>query len=255
MDRWLLLAATLLAAFGGAWGMRSVHHGRRCRWTIIWMMGAFVCQLGFLSVRGEMRGACPLGDRGEILAFLAWSLTAFYLIVGRPYRISLLGVFTTPVVVTFQAIALIPGMLTNHPPRNKTVEMWGELHSATSVLSYGALALAAIAAVMFLVLDHQLKEHHLKSGLFRNLPPARELLKALVRLLWIGLALLTIGIVAGFLMPRTSGGWGHFIAALVTWIGYAVLLAIVTKRGLTGRRLSLFTVMWFLASLTVFAFV
>ena len=71
---------------------------------------------------------------------------------------------------------------------------WHETHSATSVLAYGALALAAVAGVMFLVLDRQLKEHHLKSGLFRNLPPVRELLVSLERLLWLGGGLLTIGI-------------------------------------------------------------
>ncbi len=28
MDRWFLIAATLLAAIGGAWGMISVHRGQ-----------------------------------------------------------------------------------------------------------------------------------------------------------------------------------------------------------------------------------
>ena len=37
------------------------------------------------------------------------------------------------------------------------------------------MALAAVAGVMFLVLDHQLKAHDLTSGLFRHLPPVREL--------------------------------------------------------------------------------
>lgn len=255
MDRWFLIAATLLAAVGGAWGMISVHRGHRSHWTVAWISAAFLCQIGFLAVRGQMRAACPLMDRGEILAFLAWSLTLFYLLIGPAYRISLLGVFTAPVVAVFQLIALIPRILAENPGKMAGGNAWHETHSAMSVLAYGALALAAVAGVMFLVLDRQLKEHHLKSGLFRNLPPVRELLISLERLLWLGGTLLTIGIVAGFLMPKTQSAWGHLIAAVAVWAGYALLLGVKQVRGLTGRRLSLSAVVMFLLSLAVFAFV
>ena len=255
MDRWFLIAATLLAAVGGVWGMISVHRGNRSRWTVAWMIGAFACQIGFLALRGELRAACPLMDRGEILAFLAWSLSLFYLLVGPAYRISLLGVFTAPVVVIFQAAALIPGTLTSNPGKLTGGNAWHETHSAMSVLAYGALALAAVAGVMFLVLDRQLKEHDLKSGLFKNLPPVRELLISLERLLWLGSGLLTVGIVAAFLMPRTEAAWGHLVAAVAVWVGYGVLLGIKQVRGLTGRRFSLSAVILFVLSLVVFAFV
>ncbi len=255
MDRWFLIASTLLAAIGAAWGIFSVHHGKRSPWTVAWIVAAFVCQIGFLSVRGQLRVACPLTDPGEILAFLAWALTFFYLLVGPAYRISLLGVFTAPVVVIFQGLALIPGVLTADPQKIVGVNPWHETHSAMSVLAYGALALAAVAGVMFLVLDKQLKDHHLKSGLFRNLPPVRELLISLERLLWLGLGLLTVGVVAGFLMPHTASAWPHLIAAVAVWVGYIVLLVVKRVRGLTGRRLSLSAVLLFVLSLVVFAFV
>lgn len=255
MDRTLLIVSTLFAAVGGVLGMVSVHRGLRSRWTIGWMGAVFFFQLWFLAVRGEARGACPLRDLGEILAFLAWSLTLFYLAIGRPYRLSLLGVFTAPVVVVFQGVALVPGILSRNPVHVPVADAWRETHSAMSVLAYGALALAAVAGVMFLTLDRQLKEHHLKSGLFRNLPPARELLASMVRLLWLGSVLLTFGVVAGFLMPHGAGANGHLIAAVATWAGYALLLGIKTVRGVTGRRLSIAAVGLFLGSLTVFAFV
>jgi ABC-type uncharacterized transport system permease subunit len=255
MDRWFLIISTLLAVIGGVWGMASVHRGRRSRWTVVWMIAVFACQLGFLSLRGEQRAACPLADHGEILVFLSWSLTLFYLLVGPAYRISLLGVFTAPVVVVFQTIALLPGVLTENPQKIAGGNPWHETHSATSVLAYGALALAAVAGVMFLVLDRQLKEQHLKSGLFRNLPPVRELLVSLERLLRIGGLLLTIGIVAGFMMPHDESALGHLIAALLVWLAYVALLIVKTVRGLTGRRLSLLTVALFILSLGVFAFV
>lgn len=255
MDRWFLIVSTLLAAIGAVWGMLSVHRGSRSPWTVAWMAAAFVCQLGFLSVRGELRAACPLTDPGEILVFLAWSLTFFYLLVGPAYRISLLGVFSAPVVVIFQALALIPGVLSADPQKVVGGNPWHETHSAMSVLAYGALALAAVAGVMFLILDKQLKDQQLKSGLFRNLPPVRELLVSLERLLWLGWALLTVGVVAGFLMPQTTTAIAHPAAAVGAWAAYAILLVVKRVRGLTGRRLSLLTVLLFVLSLAVFAFV
>ncbi|MDB6077816.1 MAG: hypothetical protein JWO82_1563 [Akkermansiaceae bacterium] len=254
MDRWFLLIATVLAAVGGANGMWTVHRGVRSPWTVLWMIGAFAAQIGFLYVRGQERGACPLNGAGEILSFLAWSLTLFYLAVGPAYRVSLLGVFTAPVVVALQVVALFPGLLDPAPARATAVNPWGETHAAMSVLSYGALALAAVAGVMFLVLDRQLKDHHLQSGLFRNLPPVRELLSSTVRLLWIGLILLTVGIFAGFMMNH-SGSLAHLIAAVVVWLCYAGLLALRQTRGLTGRRTAVSAVALFVVSLSVFALI
>jgi len=156
--------------------------------------------------------------------------------------------------VIFQASALLFGLLSAHPERVEETSAWGETHAATSVLAYGALALAAVAGVMFLVLDRQLKEHHLKSGLFRTLPPVRELLVSMHRLLWLGMVLLTAGIIAGFFMPRGSS-LAHLIAALIVWTAYLLLLVIKSTHGLTGRRLSYLTVMLFVISLAVFAFI
>ena len=254
MDRWYLIVSTLFALAGGAWGIWSVLHGTRSRWTMASMVAVFGFQLAFLSLRGEARGACPLRDTGEILVFLAWSLTMFYLIIGPAYRISLLGVFTAPVVLVFQAVALFSGLLDANPQRVESHNFWGEIHAAVSVLAYGALALAAVAGVMFLVLDRLLKDHHLTGGLFRHLPPARELLVSLQRLLWLGCGLLTAGIIAGMLMPRT-GSASHLIIATLVWLGYAALIFTQQTRGLTGRRLSWCALLGFVISLAVFAFI
>jgi ABC-type uncharacterized transport system permease subunit len=255
VDRWFLIAATLLAAVAGVRGLLILRHGKRSHWTVWWMIGVMLCQIGYLGIRGEMRGACPLRSIGEISAYLAWALTLFYLLVGPVYRISLLGVFTAPVVVLFQVIALLPGNLDPSPDPVLNTNFWGETHSATSVLAYGALALAAVAGVMFLVLDRQLKEHHLTGGLFRNLPPVRELLVSLERLLWIGMVLLTLGLVAGLLMPHGEGALAHLVAAIAVWLGYVIVMTVKRVRGLTGRRFALSAVVLFVLSLGVFAFI
>ena len=121
------------------------------------------------------------------------------------------------------------------------------------MLSYGALALAAVAAVMFLMLNRLLKDHHLQGGLFRNLPPVRELVQLELRLMLVGFVLLTGGIASALLM-RELGGHAHLWAAVATWLAYGLLLFVQRVRGLTPRRLSEVVIGLFSLSLLVFAF-
>jgi ABC-type uncharacterized transport system permease subunit len=253
MERWYLGLATVLVVLGGALGARAVHRGKHSPWTLWFMAGCFVMQLLALGERGEMRGQCPLGDFGEILLFLAWSLVLFYLLVGPTYRLSLLGLFTAPVVAVFQLIALVPGMMETEVVRATEVDAWRETHAATSVLSYGAFALAAVAGMMFIVLNKQLKLAHLSTGLFKNLPPASTLIASVVRLVWLGLAVMTAGMVSGYLMAGKTGG-AHLTVARAVWVAYFGLMLIHHWRGITPRRFCVVVILFFLGSLGVFAF-
>lgn len=252
MDHWFLIASTVLAAIGGGLGMWSVHRGGSSSHTVWWMVATLCCQLGFLGLRGQARGSCPLHDPGEILAYLAWALTLFYLLVGPTYRLSLLGVFSIPLIVVMQLAAI--GFIVTGPPPVWVGEKgpFHALHSATAALAYGALGLAAISGTMFLTLNHQLKEQLLRSGLFRNMPPAHLLLLSLERLLWVGTGLLTLGVAAGFMMPRQQTINPHLMIAIGVWLAYLALLGFKTFRGMTGRKLALAAVAIFLLSLLVF---
>jgi len=249
-----LLIAALLAGMAGYLGMRAVQHGHRSRWTVAWMLFSFVSQCAVLGIRGELRGQCPLGDIGEILVFLAWSMTLFYLLIGSTYRLSILAVFTAPVVSLMLLCAVIPGALEESPERAMGVEPWNEMHAALSVLSYGALGLAAIAGVMFMVLNNKLKHHEMKSGLFKKLPPLSSIIASMIRLTAVGALVLSGGVFCGLFMPREQGGsMAHLWVAVAVWIGYTLLLTIWQVRGMTPSRMALSLVSLFLASLAVFA--
>jgi ABC-type transport system involved in cytochrome c biogenesis permease subunit len=252
MDRWILILALILAAVAAVQGAGYVHRGIRSRWTVLWMLFSFLTQLVVLGMRSELRGSCPLGDTGEILLFSAWSLTLFYMAVGSVYRLSLLGVFTAPLVCFLLLLALMPGMLEVDPPHAKVVDGWREGHAAFSVLAYGSLGLASVAGVMFLVLNRQLKGARMGAGLFRNLPPARELSAVVKRLLILGFGLLTIGLICGVVMEKADGLGKHLIVALGQWFGYGILVLIEWRRGMPARKLALAAVALFVFSLMIF---
>ena len=247
-----LVIAAILAGLAGVLGVRSIiAERRRTRWTVVLMILSFLAQLIWLGMRGEQRASCPLIDSGEILVFLAWSLSLFYLIVGSAYRVTLLGMFSAPVVTVMLLTAAIPGMLDADPAKQTNVDYWGEMHSAISVLSYGALALGAVSAVMFLVLDRLLKTRDTSSGLFKKMPPLHVIVQSVVRLTVIGVSFLTVGLACGFMM-RSHGG-PHFWVAVVVWLAYALMLGVWFVRGMTPRKMSVFVVVLFIASLSVFA--
>lgn len=253
MDKWILLAAFLLAVVAAVQGALCVHRGVRSRWTVVWLLLSFLFQLIFLSIRSQQRGSCPLGDTGEILVFSAWSLTMCYLLVGSVYRLSLLGVFTAPLVSFLLGSAMLPGLMELHPEHAKSMHVWRDLHAAFSVLAYGALGLSSVAAVMFLVLNRQLKDAHLTTGLFQKLPPVTELIFVVRRLLVLGFVVLSMGVFCGVMMKTTTDAVAkHLIVAFGVWGCYGLLLAVTFKRGLPPRKLALSTVVLFVLSLMIF---
>ena len=93
MDRLLLVISTFCYLFGFgytmyAFGARSL---RPSRWNFLAMITGFVFQTGFLYLRGQAIGRCPLSNLFEVLVFLCWSMVLFYLAIGPAYRLSLLG--------------------------------------------------------------------------------------------------------------------------------------------------------------------
>lgn len=252
MDRWILFLAVILAAVAAVQGASYLQRGKRSRWTVLWMLLSFMAQLVVLGMRGEMRGSCPLGDMGELLVFTAWSISMCYMVVGSVFRLSLLGVFTAPLVCFLISVALIPGMLETNPSHADHVDGWREAHAAFSVMAYGALGLAAVSAVMFLVLDRQLKGGEFTRGLFRNLPPVRELSLVVKRLLWLGFFVLTLGVVSGLVMESSEGAGKHLIAAAGQWLAYVTLLVVTWWRGMPPKRFAIAAVVLFLLSLLIF---
>ncbi|WP_018968814.1 cytochrome c biogenesis protein CcsA [Rubritalea marina] len=249
-----IVAAWVFSGVATAMSFRAVRAGKRSRFTVLLMFLSFVAQSMVLSQRGELRGQCPLGDMGEIVVFLAWSMSIFYLIIGSTYRLSLLGLFSAPVVTLSLLVATIPGVFEASPARALVVEPWYETHAALSVLSYGAFALAAIAGVMFRVLNRRLKMHETNSGLFANMPPVTSLIASMVRLTGVGTLVLTGGVLCAMMMPHeTESSWLHFWVAVLVWLAYTALLTIWQVRGMTPSRMASSVVLMFVLSLLVFA--
>ena len=250
MDRDLLIISTIcfLAAV-----VRTGIALRACvfrpgRFNFLAIGLGFIFQTAFLSIRGHALGRCPLTNLFEVFIFLAWSVALIYMLVGPTYRLSLMGAFTAPLVVLLQGFALIAPIDVRHSvkmPANPALEF----HASVSLVAYGALALACIAGVMYLVQERQLKTHHLHS-IFYHLPPLTDLFAAITRLLWWGFILYTIGIIGGFFtgrpLPRVQ-----VVAAVGVWLLYAAILQGRYFRRIGPKRVAALCIIGFSAALTL----
>ena len=226
-DRSTLVASTGCFLLSFAYTAGTL--GDRARYSSWWNVGVmalgFVLQTVFLGLRGATVGRCPLTNHFEVIAFLSWAMVLFYLVVGHTYRLSPLGLFTAPLACGLQTFALLAlDDWTPGDPRlpRAGVNPWLEFHAAFSVLSFGAFALAGLAGAMYLWQERQLKSHRLKI-LFFQLPPISDLIRLNARLLLVGLALLTLGLGAGFNMGAPNA-WPHLVWAIAIWLLYAFIV-------------------------------
>ncbi len=250
MDRNLLIVSTvcfLAAVIRTAFSLRdSVFRPGRFSFFAVGL--GFIFQTAFLTVRGHAVGRCPLTNLFEVFIFLAWSIALIYMLVGPTYRLSLMGAFTAPLVFLLQGFALIAPI---DVPQTVTVKpsSWLELHASISIIAYGAFGLACIAGVMYLVQERQLKTHHLHS-LFYHLPPLADLYAAITRLLWLGFALYTLGIVTGFFTGRPLPGVQVW-AAIGVWLLYALILQGRHLRQFAPTRVATLCILGFGLALTL----
>lgn len=250
MESLALLASTLFYFFSSCSTWITFRKGRFYpgRWDLLAITLGVLCQSTFLFLRGQQEHACPIGTFSELLIFLSWSIGLFYIAIGSTYRVSLMGAFTAPFILSLQTIALLL------PPTTISTKLlpnpWIELHAALSLVAFGALGLAAIAGLMFLVQEKQLKSQH-PSLIFHHLPPILLLEKVTLRLLWLGFIFLTISFAAGFGAAPLMLSLKFFMSLLI-WGTYLVILLVHHYHHLTAHRLARLIIATFLFSLLVF---
>lgn len=252
-----LLASTAVFAAVFLTGLVRLRHGgsQGRLGHLIPMAVAFALQTGFLYVRGQYHGRCPITSVLEVLLFLCWAMVLLYFLAGPAFHLSLLGWFTSPVVVLIQGGALfMPGLalgkgmpdfpaIPDKPIDAGSVNALLETHAGLSLIAYGAFGLAAVAGVMFLLQDYLLKHHRIRHMVFA-LEPVELLGRATGRILVVGWLLLTAGLALAFFMERspTSAKLGVSVAV---WILYGLLLLLLVLGKLTPRQLARASVLGF----------
>ena len=218
---WLWLAAEcyFVGLMLGTWSFT-----RRNRQSGVWLNTiitvGYLFQLTGLWLRGRAVGGCPLGNTFEIFQFTAWSAITLYLIVGVTFRLSLLGYFTSCLAAAVTIVSLsIPAWDATRREHIFGGNPWIELHAAIALFSYGVFALPG--------------------GGFTFLPSIMDLDSMSVRLLVIGVSLLTVSLAVGavyWLRDLQSVNLTKLLLTVSIWLAYTLALGLRLNGKLLAQR-------------------
>ena len=255
-DREFLWLAQLFYAASVVLTMRRLRVGGASaqlhRWSFLTMAFGFVLHTVFMYLRGMQIGRCPLTNPFEVQVFLAWGMVLFYLLIGSSYRVLFLGTFTAPVALALCVVPLL-APIDVAGPAPVARSPWIEFHAAIALLSCGAFALAAVMSVMYLWQERQLKARRVTLS-FLQLPSVEQLDVVALRLIIVGFALFTVGIIGGFVSYRIVHQLTttKIVWAWAVWVAYAWVLVARTVASVRGRKFAMMTIMVFVFMLVTF---
>ena len=212
--------------------------------TYLLLLLAFGLHTGAMLQRGFRLDRCPVTNLYEATTFAMWTIVAIYLVIGLWSRLRFLGAFASPVLFAIGVFALMPSLDSTRGPRPELPPAWTSVHAALMSLSYGAFGLSAVAALMFLTQERNLKFHKLQA-IFSLMPPIQRLEAAVSRLLVAGFVLLTLGLLSGVVdlarinNPHLYRGDPKIVWSAVVWLLYLGLLVMRWKFAQGGRRFAL----------------
>jgi ABC-type uncharacterized transport system permease subunit len=237
---WLASACYLIGLILGTTAL--LRDRRQSRFAIYGLVAAgFVLQTLGLYLRGEAVKRCPIGNTFEIFQFTAWSAILLYLLVGATFRLSLLGYFTSclSAVLTLASLAA-PAWDTPAHTAAFGGNAWVEFHAALALFSYGVFGLLALTSIMYLLQTYSLKRKHLH-GLFSFLPSILELDQIGIRLLVVGVLLMTWSLGVGsvhWVQDLSSVDLPKLLITTGVWFAYTAAMALRLWNRLVSQRLA-----------------
>ena len=212
------------------------------RINYILLLTAFLLHTSAMIKRGFSFNRCPVNNLFEALMFIAWTIVAAYLVLGMFSRLRSLGVIAAPILLFIGVFALMPPLDPPHGPKPDFHTDWGAIHGSLILLACGAFGLSAVAGVMFLMQEHDLKFNKARA-VTSLLPPIQRLGRVTTGLMVAGVVFLTAGLSMSpmLIAEKVRQGVEYkgdpiLFYSIFIWLVYVSLLVLRWRFGQTGRR-------------------
>ena len=210
--------------------------------TLVLTAGA-VAQTVYLILRWIAAGRAPFSNMFESLVLFGWALVVVYLALQLRHKIPVLGMATALLAVLTLTYAssfetkiepLMPALRSN----------WLTLHVFSCFLGYGAVALAFLSGLAYLVAA--------RNGSTIRPDTAQVCELVTEKTISFGFLFLTVGIISGAVWANSA--WGTYWSwdpketwSLITWFIYAIFLHCRFMRGWRGKRAAWISVIGFIS--------
>ncbi len=234
---WLRVAASLYS-MGLLYAILTVVRRRQQLYKIAFATFALGGVFHFVSIvdQGIATGHFPASNIFESLSLCAFAVTLIFFLTSLKYPLESLSAFIFPLVfmMTLAAALSTPvGNWTSPVLRNA----WLIVHVVAALLGYAALTFTAVAALLYLVQERQLKTKN-PSEWAHRLPPLGTLDEIVSRSIAFGFAFVTAGMLAGTIWAFIEFGtkWVTNPSIGLSFVTWGIYLALVFFRASAGWR-------------------
>jgi len=225
-------------------------------WANRLVAAGFVAHLLSIIHRAVLTGQLPITNMQESLSFFCLTIVGAFIYFERTYKVAILGSFVTPLaLLTILASSALPDEIKHLSPILRSNWFW--VHALMAFVSYAAFTITFATSAMYLIQEHFLKKKHF-GALFQKLPSLETMDDISYRCLTIGFPLLTVAIISGSIWSEQALGsywsWSDRkqVWSLITWFIYAALLHGRLTTGWRGRRAALLSILGFIVLLITF---
>jgi len=252
-----LLPLVLYAAAGVAYAIhfarRQPSVGRTATTLLLLAVLTHTFVIGMQTM--ELRLA-PFSNPSRAISTFVWLFTLSYLYLELTTDERAMGVFILPIVVGLLAIpVLYPGGENRDPVLDSP---WFWIHLASLLFAYASFALAGVLGLTYILQFKEIKKKHL-GYFYTRLPSLQILDKMNSRAVTIGWLFLTIGVLVGVVWTSQARALSpdnvnlqamslndpKIFIAVVTWGVYSFAVFARRKLGWTGRRAALLSAVGF----------
>jgi ABC-type uncharacterized transport system permease subunit len=206
-------------------------------------LGAFslgaVLHVVSLVEQGFESGHFPANNFFESVSFCALIITLLYLLLYRRYKLESLSIFIFPLVFLMTLLATFANPVSewSSPAMRSALLI---VHVVLVLLGYAALLLTAVAAVVYLIQERELKRKK-PHGFYYRLPPLGTLDDLISKAMTFGFVFITLAVVAGTIWGfiELRGRWisePKIVISFVTWGIYMAMVFLRVNAGWRGRK-------------------
>jgi cytochrome c-type biogenesis protein CcsB len=220
---------------------------------VLWV--GFLCHTSVIALQYLEVGHIPVQNLQETLSSFGWAVVGVFLMLQIKFNLMVLGALVAPLATLSVVIAsILPRPPVEIAPLFRG--LWRTFHIGTLIVGNAAFAIAFLVGILYLIQEKAIKDK--KRGFFFRRLPSLKLLDSMgYSCLIAGFPMLTFGIITGVIYAQMVHGqfWSwdpKEILAGITWLVYAALLHERLAVGWQGRRAAIMTIVGFVILLFTF---
>jgi cytochrome c-type biogenesis protein CcsB len=207
-------------------------------WSLTAALAGFALHTAALAQRWTEAGHFPAVGLHDGASFLGWTIMLAFLTTYLRTRVDAVGLVAYPVAFALVLIANMTPVSVNQNPVLRSLFL--PIHATMVFLGYGALFVAFVMSLLYLVQERELKSRAPRTSYY-ILPSLERSDTIAARSVAVGFGFLTLAIITGVLWNHASRGYywswdAKETSAVIAWSIYVLLLLARQRSGWGGRR-------------------